>query len=1336
MTRVTITNKNKYLKTEDELLDELEAKAEEVKKNIDRIITIANKRGLSKDSEEYMQLLALQSLFDSILPLFSKKDPGVDGLMEIKKAHDRLSTGTEWWPLLKGDYAVAVSYEFLYLLITIKSLLTLIKNSSSEATTYFGKVLRRQIGGPLSFLVRGIDLSAKINGIENNIIKKCQSALLRNNSNADEQTENAIPEVSPLLKFAEEEINKLIYDKINLKEFEARFSSIVGLISALDKNKFDEFQSLLENKGQSPFLLFKQLGSLNTKLEKLLKEPNSLDILSKSEYREIPMAYFLGDVIIFCLREFDLIHVTTIEKMQKIWISDSMRILQIAIAFTYTAFFENHSDYLKTGTLKEKLEALKALEENLRANDNKDNKDTELTQETQKAKALLERNLKVAGYENKEIESYAPLAETYYYKAATQAQVLLNNQVNELIKNAQSKLSIFLKNEINLMEKFNATHKEIKDKIGNLLEPDSNHDDLFIQNMRLKSKIIVLEKERNAITTNLKKYQSENNLSLDELGLLKNDKQVAELHEKYDCLLKAIPAIEDLNKGVESLDKLLLKNLGVSIRQNQEALSKIRQPIADVSDLYLGLQKENESIFKPKIIGNIKAPHLFRNRLADNHSLLKTHLEEYYLLNNTVLPSIQDNLASRKLELSEELNSLKEEKEDLLEQKTKLESVINSNTDIIEKNLKELSSIKAWNPLQWTYYSNLQIQQNEKVESLKESTFQLQKVEGTLTNLNQSIVDKEQYLYEFNKDSKELIKFDMEIIETANYLIERRKIDIKETKKNFLKSCQGVLEKLGVPLEDGITPDNAYSQIKELQSKLEFDGAYLSFMKQLNDISSSLDFHRLDGFATNIDDLENDIKDIEQNKELLNDVVQKIQALSALVRSTPEGLTSRINGLIDELDKKSSTILCAIGKLELAKQSFQTATDIKNNKREIDNYLKLEFSNALNAYPETSREEILDRSKRDASNLKEYADAREYQLSTLSELLEKEKLSILNIYKKFYGLSLDLQMNVDGKKKEERDFGTKLNIAQDKITEELKRWNNLKKDNFVIVGPLESAEDVKGLNLLHYKVEYGLQIPATGYENQTFMACSFVIPEKANLAGAKFDTNCEVNEWSNFADVIIDQHTQMNFSRHGFNILFHNIHLLKNDQEKFKNLLNLISDDTHLNQKYKPNASDVLEILREIGMLSIKLEEKKTWAKTLIDIMLPKIVEVSDLVKFRKLVDEKHQGNLNPYAYIREERGSLRAKYGNTKTWEYIVGKIQQQFKDNMNDNMLVTPEQYNAFYDIMKTRRTHTFGFGSLFPTVGGGAAKWKNPKGDLQTAFNLAASEQNNSYLSQYKK
>jgi hypothetical protein len=197
--------------------------------------------------------------------------------------------------------------------------------------------------------------------------------------------------------------------------------------------------------------------------------------------------------------------------------------------------------------------------------------------------------------------------------------------------------------------------------------------------------------------------------------------------------------------------------------------------------------------------------------------------------------------------------------------------------------------------------------------------------------------------------------------------------------------------------------------------------------------------------------------------------------------------------------------------------------------------------------------------------------------------------------------------------------------------------------------------------------------------------------------------------------------------------VLHNAHL---PGASFSDLFALISRDELGAQKYHANASDILAILREIGSLDISLPEKKTRAKEVMNLMLPAITDLSELLKFKALVDTKHHGAENPYGYIREERHTFRAKYGNTETWNHILGAIQLKLQEKASENTPITDAQYREYYDIMKTRRSHTYGLGGMFQNLGGNAAEWKDPAGklDLDLAFDRAAAD--HLELGQYKK
>lgn len=91
--------------------------------------------------------------------------------------------------------------------------------------------------------------------------------------------------------------------------------------------------------------------------------------------------------------------------------------------------------------------------------------------------------------------------------------------------------------------------------------------------------------------------------------------------------------------------------------------------------------------------------------------------------------------------------------------------------------------------------------------------------------------------------------------------------------------------------------------------------------------------------------------------------------------------------------------------------------------------------------------------------------------------------------------------------------------------------------------------------------------------------------------------------------------------------------------------------------------------------------------------------KLDDVLAFKALIDAKKGENIvsNAYSFIRQEQGFFRSRYGNTKTWETIMGLVKTKLKNCLEtakvDQLAV--EQKSKAMAIFQTHRQHGYGFG-----------------------------------------
>jgi hypothetical protein len=115
---------------------------------------------------------------------------------------------------------------------------------------------------------------------------------------------------------------------------------------------------------------------------------------------------------------------------------------------------------------------------------------------------------------------------------------------------------------------------------------------------------------------------------------------------------------------------------------------------------------------------------------------------------------------------------------------------------------------------------------------------------------------------------------------------------------------------------------------------------------------------------------------------------------------------------------------------------------------------------------------------------------------------------------------------------------------------------------------------------------------------------------------------------------------------------------------------------------------------------------QQTHACFLVEKMVSKLDTLDKVLACIPLIANKHKGDQNPYAFIREELDMFRFKYGNTECWRKIVTILQQHI-NQLTPNAL-TENQYKTGKQMMKTHVEHDYGFGFLYtPSI---AREWKS--------------------------
>jgi hypothetical protein len=143
----------------------------------------------------------------------------------------------------------------------------------------------------------------------------------------------------------------------------------------------------------------------------------------------------------------------------------------------------------------------------------------------------------------------------------------------------------------------------------------------------------------------------------------------------------------------------------------------------------------------------------------------------------------------------------------------------------------------------------------------------------------------------------------------------------------------------------------------------------------------------------------------------------------------------------------------------------------------------------------------------------------------------------------------------------------------------------------------------------------------------------------------------------------------------------------------------IIPEDKPLNQApiqtpVKESAEGLLAKLKEIGEKpDLNLVQKKGQAVAIVAEIVSKIESNKELLKLSKLISQK---NSPAFAYLREERDFWRFnKYGNTNTWNILLGKIKTQMDANVElcSEEKYSQEEYKQFMTIMNEHRGRGFG-------------------------------------------
>ena len=650
-----------------------------------------------------------------------------------------------------------------------------------------------------------------------------------------------------------------------------------------------------------------------------------------------------------------------------------------------------------------------------------------------------------------------------------------NDLINQIINLKNEIKNLKYENEKNELENKNLNTNLLdnndklfknNERINNLIQENQKYRKLCIkfknENEKMKNYMSHLRAQKISFDNQQKEYQKNINDLAQKLNLLKDENGILK-NIINNSGLKDIAQNHNINNENNNVDNQLLIQLDQLIKENNSLKTQLNQ--------------NNENIDKNNFKGG--------NNIGNNFQ------EINYLKNDIEEKTIEiNNLQDKMKSLVNELNSYKNNNEDLsknntqLKQElaqlnTKISNLENENfnnqqqiIDLSNTNNKLTIQLNAANHDTLPSFNNTVMnngnQDNEELEQqimlLQQKNEELEEqLNNNLNNetnntnqINKILLEKNNLLKENTELKNELLslKNNMNDLEDENHNNALEMIKIKDLEMQLEKAkneCELNFKELKIKQNENQKLLNVIKSKEkeniELQNELannygggadhEFDDGGNNFNIQLNEEIEELK-REIEEKKEQIDKLEKEINNYKAiNNKILQENTQLKEKIQLIQSGQDEGLIITIDNLKDELKDKALQIQ------KLIEENNSLRNNINNNKKDEEREIDLNNNNGNEHNP--FRNTVNSTGLNDADKIKLYKEQiKEYkmtnesdkiQIKTLKEDIKmmKEKIKNLETFggqvknmAEFNSILSQALLNYNPKKKEQKDALNKI----------------------------------------------------------------------------------------------------------------------------------------------------------------------------------------------------------------------------------------------------------------------------------------------------------------------
>lgn len=392
---------------------------------------------------------------------------------------------------------------------------------------------------------------------------------------------------------------------------------------------------------------------------------------------------------------------------------------------------------------------------------------------------------------------------------------------NDLLKEQIDNMKFNHEKEINSLKVIKSLDKNGKSV--------ANRDDLLelekIKNeeiLSLKTKNVLLQKEKNSLEIKLKEYQISSNLDINKIELInkdlsKNNFEAFEKikNEKEDLYVKIL---EEVRKEVSKKENN--KALNTIVSNWKQEKEKYLKDIENIQKEYL---EEIKSLKNENLILNSKITHLTNQisykdlqmidiqKKIDQLNFTYTNLEK----DNNILLSENNELQKEKADFKNNLNNIKvligQKDEEFSEKIKHYEEEIKTKQTEINKNMEELDKKeKEINELK-NDYNKIKEEKKEIIDKFKNFDDE-DELKNDDNNLNEKLkrYEIDRYIYDKNEEINSLNKYIAKIKEDYYKILDK--------KKYYKQQCKMINDKIDI-IKKKLTIQQKQEIEKEIKEK-------------------------------------------------------------------------------------------------------------------------------------------------------------------------------------------------------------------------------------------------------------------------------------------------------------------------------------------------------------------------------------------------------------------------------------------------------------------------------------------------------------------------------------